>query len=64
MDNNDEASKEGLVKDISNNLLLLTNGLVADYISKVCPIIGQNFKNDNFLRFSAGHTLEEVVRWY
>ena len=57
-------TKEGLVKDVSRNLEPFTNGLVADYISKVCPSIGQQFKNDHFLRFSNGYTLEEVVTFY
>ena len=54
-------TKEGLAKDVSRNLDPFTNGLVADYISKVCPSVGQQFKNDHFLRFSGGYTLEDPL---
>ena len=59
-----DVSKAGLVKDGSKNLEPFTIGLVADYISKVCPSLGQQFKNDHFLRFTDGYTLEEVVTFY
>ena len=46
---------------LSEDTKYFIDGLVADYITKVSPDIGAEFKNEHFLRYSDGHTLEEVV---
>ena len=49
---------------LSEDTKYFIDGLVADYITKVSPDIGAEFKNEHFLRYSDGHTLEEVVDHY